>query len=241
MCAEYQLRASVKDVQGALRPSVKNLTGQSGWDMRVKFTLRAPVIEMVQGDLQIVMAVFPAQPFPNARLSSVDSRDHESIVRVYEKPTWSEGFKSHRCLVPMTSFFEPVYWGDAAGTVQEFSDHASGLFFVPAIKIKPRVPPTGKTDGFSLLTHTASPQMLKYHHRLLVFLKPDDAVQWLVGDTVDVREKFDFLLSHRYTPELSVSQDRTMAKGWEKRASSHQDDLKEEEAYVATLKEVGER
>ena len=243
MCSEFMSKTSSRAVEEALQTSIQNLTDSPAWDNRVRLTNSTPILYQPLDEIHLQNAIFPAQPFPNSRLSSL--LPDGQISRIYEKRTWAEGFEKYRCLVPMTSFLEPVYWGDDAGSWAEFqlasanksptSAHPLPILFAAAIRIKPFNPPTGKINGFSLLTHTASPQMLKFHHRLLVFLEAPAAREWLAGGHVNAREKFESLIESRYIPEFEVRSPRKLAKGWEKRTDTHLESLKEETDYINAL------
>lgn len=239
MCAEYEIRTSQKKIEEAIERRMGNLSLETAWKSRIKFTNRAPVIQMGADGPEIAERVFPASPFPNSRLSGADRGDAENIRRIYDLPTWKQGFTQERLLVPMTSFFEPVYWGDEAGSVIKFSPPKNEIFFVAAIGIKPNVPKTGKRDGFSLITHTATAQMLKYHHRLIVVLLPKDALGFIENPEAPPAEVFDYLLEHRYTGKLETERDRIMAKGWEKRTELHNEKLAHELKYTESLRNEG--
>lgn len=240
MCSEYNVSTTDKDIRKELQQDVINLTDTHSWDRRIRLTTKAPVLmKDPVGKIILDEYTFPVQPFPNSRLSALDSKtmdeEEPQVKRIYELPTWKQSFEKSPCLVPMTSFIEPVYWGDEAGTAQEFKPPTGTLFFIPGILIKGRVPKTDK--GFSLLTHTPSSQMLKYHHRLLMMLKPEDAVAYLEAETT--KDRFEFLLKNRWVPELKVSKDRNLAKGWEKKIDSHRASLEAEKRYISVLKSEG--
>ena len=205
------------------------------WYGHLKFTDRPPVIEMGPDGPRLVRRVFPANPFPNARLSNADD---QQIRRIYDLPTWKQGFAQERCLAIMTAFMEPVYWGEEAGSVMSFATPDAPVFFVAAIGMKPNVPKTGRRDGVALLTHKATPQMLAYHHRQVVVLEPASALAWIETERTPL-EAFEFLLAHRFTGALRVAQDRRMAKGWEKRIETHRQALASETAYVSSLAREG--
>ena len=230
-------KTSNRAVEEALEVSVRNLTDSATWDNRVRLTNSTPILFQPLDEIHLQNAIFPSQPFPNARLSSL--MPDGQISRIYEKRTWAEGFEKYRCVVPMTSFLEPVYWGDDAGSWMEFRLPKDRLIFAAAIRIRPFNPPTGKVNGFSLLTHTASEQMLKYHHRLLVLLEAEGARDWLSGGHIDAQTKFDALLSQRYIPKFDVTCPRKLAKGWEKRTETHLESLAEETVYIEALHAEG--
>jgi putative SOS response-associated peptidase YedK len=242
MCAEAMIRANTKRIEKFLDRSLVVKTQETDWNRRVKLTDKFPTIEAEREVFELHERVFPVMPFPNSRLSDLvfdDRRGEERLVRIYDRPTWSQGFTSERCLVVMTSFFEPAYWGPEAGTVQEFSPKVDEILLVAAIKIKPVKPSTGLRNGVSLLTHVPTEFMAQYHHRLLVFLKPSDGLEWISGGKSDPVEKFNRLLEMRYFPELEAKKDRTMAKGWEKRVVKHEEALLDEKKYIDYLKVEG--
>lgn len=236
MCAEYKVAVTFAGIERELGTAIDNLSARTEWDARVKLSLTAPVLAARGGKIKLNELVFPVNPFPNARLSRADG---ERVVRIYDVPTWKTSFEKYPCVVPMTSFYEPAYWGAHKGEVIEFADSARGLMFVPAILIKPRVPATGKLNAFSLLTHTASDQMLGYHHRLLVMLKPADARTYLELTDVSAEERFEFLLEHRHVPRLKTATERKLAKGWDKRVEQHREALGDEEKYRKVLQTEG--
>lgn len=238
MCAEANIKTSDKAIKSALGVPFVNKTGEVEWNKRVKLTDSFPTIESVGTQLELQSRIFPAVPFPNSRLSDLvmsKVTGEEEIVRIYERPTWRDGFTNQRCLTILTSFFEPAYWGDEAGTVQEFSSKDDQVLFVASIKIQPRKPATGKVDGVSLLTHTADDLMMQYHHRLLVFLRPEHGLEWIAGGNADPYKKFEYLIQNRYIPNLETRRERVMAKGWEKRVDDHLHALEDEKRFMTAL------
>ncbi len=242
MCAEYHIKAKFKDIEKILGQTVTNISSRDEWDTRVKMTVAAPALKIHDGKLQLDEFVFPANPFPNARMSQLESNKvkaemietDDQIVPITRVPLWKSSFHKFPCIVPMTSFLEPVYWGDHQGEVVEFTDPHSEVFFVAGIFIKPRVPSTGKLNGFALLTHTASEQMLKYHHRMIVLLRPEDCLDYLKAN-LSSEQRYEFLIKKRYAPKFKVSVKRKMAKGWEKRVEKHAAALADEMKYVHRL------
>lgn len=243
MCSEFQVRTKTFEIIEALGAQIKNVSKKDAWDERIKMTRPAPVIGVKGGEIRFNELIFPVRPFPNARLSQIESNRTEKkisatddqIRRIYQVPLWKNSFEKFPCLVPMTSFYEPAYWGSHRGEIVEFSDPKETILFVPAILIKPQTPATGLFNGFSLLTHTASEQMLQFHQRLLVCLKPKFALQYLQGEFTP-EERYEFLLEHRYVPRFMTSTDRKMAKGWDKRVADHEGSLVDEKKYLDILK-----
>jgi putative SOS response-associated peptidase YedK len=239
MCSEYTLTASKKDIEESLGRAVKNLTGKKAWDQKIGIANTAPLLT----EAGLIEAVFPVRPFPNARLSGSEVKERDpklgpgkvqvDLKRIYERKAWQKGFIEGRRIAVMSTFREPAYWGENQGSVMEFS-RPGELLFVPAIQIKAQVPPV--PEAFALLTHTASEQMLEYHQRLLVLLKPEAALEWLAGGKADPEEKFEFLLQNRYVPKFEVTLQRRMAAGWKSRVLVHEAALRREQGYLSELK-----
>lgn len=244
MCSEYTVKFSQKDLEAALSRAVVNTTGERTWDKKVGIAGTGPLLVEDGKDIKLIEATFPVRPFPNARLSGSESKEQDpalgpskpkvDLVRIYDRATWKKGFIEGRRLAVMSTFREPAYWGEDQGTVKEFSLADQPLLFVPAIKIKAQVPKVD--EAFALLTHTASEQMLQYHQRLLVLLKPKDAIEWLIGGKADPEEKFEFLLKHRFVPTFEATTQRKMAAGWKPRVLQHESALRRELAYRDELK-----
>ena len=244
MCSEFMSKTSSREVEEALGvPVVVNLKERS-WDKVIKFSGAAPTLAREGTEIACSERVFPVSPFPNSRLSGFEnqsdgnddkSADTESqIQRIYERPRWKKTFSDLPLLVPMTSFTEYAYWGPMEGSALEFSIPDEKVFFAAAIGIKPFVPKTGRENGFSILTHTASKQMLDYHQRLIVILKASVAAGYL--EEMSPRDRFNYLIENRYTSELAVRKIRNMAKGWEKRIPVQIAKLDRETEYRKFLK-----
>lgn len=240
MCSEFTIKTTPEQLAESLDREIINSSSVNGWDRHIRLTNKAPILYLEKDQVSLAEGIFPQAPFPNSRLSGLEveegSRDDNQVKRIYERPTWKKGFEQNPCLIPMTSFLEPVYWGDKIGSVVEFTPSEDELLFTAGIRIKPRVPKTETLNGFSLLTHTPTPQMLKYHHRLLVFLKPADAMEWIEDLDSTAQEKFNFLLNKRYLPKLEVNVQRKMASGWKARADKHVRSLEQEKQYIQTLR-----
>ena len=237
MCSEYHVKTTASEIERELGSNLNIRSPAAEWDKRIKFTTTAPVIRKAKDELVLDELIFPAQPFPNSRLSQL--KENDQIVRIYDVPLWKQAFTQFPCVVPLTSFMEPAYWGENAGSIMEFLPKETKHFFVPGLVIKPRVPATGQFNGFTLLTHTASQQMLQYHHRLLVLLTPEKALDYLNLKQPSAEDRYQFLLDNRHISTFQVEKSRTMARGWEKRVDEHKDSLESEMQYREALEREG--
>ncbi len=242
MCSEYSIKTTQKELETTLKTQLKNMSGVHEWNQKVKMTLKAPLIEMQNGDIVLTEGVFPKPPpFPNSRISDLKinrQTGEEELVRIYDVQAWKEGFARAPCLIPMSSFVEPVYWGHEIGKAVQFTAKDEPLLFVAGLRMIRANHPDKSKAGFSLLTHTASPQMLDYHHRLIFLLTKEHALDWITQDFLPT-ERFDFLLKHRSIPHFKIATDRVMAKKPQARIDEQKSKLKEEIRYVNFLKTEG--
>ncbi len=144
----------------------------------------------------------------NARLETVD-----------EKPTFKDAFVKRHCVVPMNGFVEPIYTGDFAGNMVEFSPPTQGILFAAAIWEEWASKASGEIiQSFSVITHDPLPFVLSTgHDRSPVFLKLEDLSLWLSSEGERATELKSLLMKKRYKPALEASINRPMRPGWEKR------------------------
>jgi putative SOS response-associated peptidase YedK len=236
VCSEFTIKTTPEQIAAALGAVVDNISMHKEWDQRIRISQSAPVLYSKASGVILDKVIFPVQPFPNSRLSGLEG---EELKRIYDRPTWKKSFTEETCLIPLTSFYEPVYWGEEAGSVMEFAPTKDDVLFVAGMRIMPRVPATGKINAFTMLTHTPTPQILEYHHRMLVFLQAESAREWIEPTAETAEQRLKFLLKNRYLPELEVSVDRKMARGWEKRQEQHLHKMEDEKSYEKFLKDEG--
>jgi putative SOS response-associated peptidase YedK len=245
MCAEYTLRTTENDIEYALREKFRNESMNLSWDLHLRIRSQAPVILRKEGEIVLEEMSFSLKPpfvkYPtfNARLSSWDERT-DSLVPIYGKPTWKRPFSSTRCLVPMTGFIEPIYIGERAGTAQEFRSNDDKVLFAAAIYERYADPKSGEVyEGFAPILHTPSDYILEIgHHRMLVFLKPEDALHWIQDKEAEPKGAFRFLLTKRYLPQLNATTFRQLAKNWEKKCDEYKRKHDEELEHIKKLRAI---
>jgi putative SOS response-associated peptidase YedK len=90
--------------------------------------------------------------------------------------TFSEAFRSRRCLVPVTAFYE---WRGKGDTKQPFAiREVNGQALLLAALWEP-----GEPDGYcTVLTTTANVAMEPVHSRMPVVLTEEGAERWLAGE-----------------------------------------------------------
>lgn len=247
MCSEYQTKTSPKEIEEALGVPILNHAAEFEWGSKMNFFKNGPVLQKrASGELELVLKSFPTSPMPNSRISGLEGQsdggdeeksDDRQIKRIYEMALWKDGFKSHPLLIPMSEFTEFAYWGKEKGTAQGFKIPNEKVLFAAGIAIKPFKPNGPVFSGYSILTHTATPQMFEYHQRLIVLFEKRIALEYL--EEMSPKERFDFTIANRYTGELEVEKIRSMAKGWEKRIDLQSLKNQRELTYRKVLEKEG--
>ena len=102
-------------------------------------------------DFQYAEEIFPGQPAPTLVINRDGDTElrpmkfgfgsmggggpalNNARVESIEKWTWKKSFQRFRCIVPMTGFREPCYWGPLAGHELNFQEANGKLLLAAAI------------------------------------------------------------------------------------------------------------
>lgn len=175
----------------------------------------APVIVLRDDALTAVPMKFSLLPRwskePKVKFATHNAR----IESIAEKPTWRDSFKKRHCVIPMTSFIEPIYEGPEAGHMVSFHKPDSDWLMAAGIWDEWTDKESGEViESFSIITSTPLPFVEKTgHDRSPVFLGAKAAKQWLEANTGDA----EWLLSVAEKPAIALTRFRPMKAGWEKR------------------------
>ena len=228
MCAQFTLAKTLKDLAERLNltileeiffpqrfvPSSKApvvTKPPTGWALR---PMRFGLIPSWSKEPKVKFATY------NARLMSEDKKTRRQVP-IYEKPTWRSAFQTRHCLVPMTTFIEPLYDGELAGNMVAFGREDQGILVAAGIWEEWTNTTTGEViPSFSILTDDPLPFVKKLgHDRSPVFLKDTSLDDWLNPMNGDPKEFIKALRENKEVPPLKATIDRPLAKGWERHAS----------------------
>lgn len=179
---------------------------------------QAPVVVQEQSKMKLTPMSFSLVPSwskePKVKFATHNAR----IETVLEKPTWREPFLNRHCIVPLTSFFEPIYEGEFAGNIVDFHRPDKELLFAAGIWDEWKNAANGESlQSFSILTTEPTEFVNRIgHDRCPIFLKSENIKSWLNAKLTG-QDQVHFLLDNFEKPELSVSAHRAMKPGWEKR------------------------
>ena len=121
-------------------------------------------------------------PCNNARIEKID------------KWPWKIPVKSHRCILPVSEFCEPCYWGPPVRTEVYFKPTEDEFLGVAGIFNIWRT--QGSTNFYSMafLMRPASPYVMENgHQRQPFFIKPDGYDAWMQPGERDPKESLAIL------------------------------------------------
>lgn len=105
-----------------------------------------------------------------------------------EKPSFRNAFKSRRCIVPVSGFYE--WQADAEGKQPLYIHPTDAPFFTLAGLWETwKNPATGEIiPTFTIITTAANDFMRQFHERMPVILSRDDRHAWLTADDPHLRK-----------------------------------------------------
>jgi putative SOS response-associated peptidase YedK len=209
MCARYNLRMTpekLAEVFALLR------TAYYQPRLNIKISHRVPVIRASdEGRQASIMrwGLFPAW-FKEPKAGKTGELFNARGETVHEKPSFRSAFKSRRCLVPATGFYE---WRTEGKVKTPFQVHPPGFAPVAFAGLWERWEPKGGggegVDTFTIVTTTAAePLKAIPHDRSPVMLHPNDYDRWL-DPKVTSRADLDDLIQPWDGP-LVVEQDTAL-------------------------------
>ncbi|KAB8037744.1 hypothetical protein GCL60_11260 [Silvanigrella paludirubra] len=188
------------------------------WKDRILPHSQSPIIEYKNNEYFIELFYFSLVPSWSHDRKPKFATHNARLETVLEKPTWKKPFLKNHCLVPITTFIEPIYEGKFAGNMVKFN--LEECIFVPAIFDYWMNKETGEViSSFSILTSEPGEFVRKIgHERSPIFLKQKLKTfeNWFDCENNDGKN-FIQLLSNRQEPKMSIEIDRPLKKGWEKR------------------------
>jgi putative SOS response-associated peptidase YedK len=209
MCAQYRIKAKIKELEFYFSVTVEDVID---WiDHMVPHGL-APVV--TKGSVRLMrFSLLPSwSKEPKVKFATHNAR----LETVAEKPTWKRPFLSNHCIVPMSSFIEPIYEGRLAGNMVEFQ--SSALMCAAGIYDSWTDRNTGEViESFAVITAEPCDYVREIgHDRQPVFLNREDALAWtnLEGGA---KQFTSFLTERAVVPQLTAEIERPLKSGWEKR------------------------
>lgn len=215
MCNAYEVSASLGEISEHFQAAV---SAAFVWDEFIYPQSMVPgVLPNDDGAREVVPMQFAFSPHWGK--TKVDPKRNYNNARIesYQKPLWAKSFRERRCLVPLTAFQEPSYWGSPAGSEILFTPTETELLGVASIY---RI---WHGDGQSLVTMAflmrpaGDDVMCRGHHRMPLFLRSEGYEPWLTGGDRDPEESLAILREFALEPKLRYHTVRQMADSWTSR------------------------
>lgn len=225
---------------------------------------------MLSADFETSVDVFPNQPTPVLAINREGRREclpmrfglipfgkspdqqkrplTNARVENLDKWPWKSSIKSYRCVVPMTGFREPCYWGETAGTEVDFNVKDDRPMLAAAIytwvpteqgngSSEPIQPKSAPVFSMSLIMRPALPIVMEHgHHRSPFFLSEDGVDEWMQRESRPLSNSLDILREHAIEPNLTTRIAREMAAAWVKRQSGQ---IAKRDQQVAAVEQTG--
>jgi putative SOS response-associated peptidase YedK len=182
MCGRYVLTADPEQLQAAF-----DLTSVPDFPARynVAPTQINPVISSEAPDQAVLMrwGLIPSWAKDRKIASSLINARAESVA---EKPSFRVAFRSRRCLVPVSGYYE---WQerDSGGNIPTYIHMPDApLFALAGLWETWRDPQTGEwLKTYTLITTDANAYISAFHHRMPVILNREDYAEWLHPESAE--------------------------------------------------------
>lgn len=219
MCARYFIKKNNKGIEEALGPTEWIDSGEGWSDTRIVPRKFAPVLFQEKGKRIIRPMLFSLIPTWAKSPKDIKFATYNARLDSVEKPTWKRPFQTQRCLIPLSSFYEPIYKGKFAGHWVQFEDAKVDLLVAAGIYDTWVDKKTGEVlYSFSMITDDPYPEVKVHGHpRSPLFLDEGAWQNWISEEKQELDALQTFAKKHKYFPKIKASEDEAMKAGWEKR------------------------
>lgn len=222
MCSQYEVKTKPNNIALHLNKVIGINITEHDYSSHVFPFAKAPVIINPNGgNLELVLMNYSLIPYwsdsdkpkfatYNARLDRPNASG--GLDKIFNAPTWRTPFKSQRCLVPLTGFFESCRNGSHAGNIVEFSQHDKHLLFAAGIYDKWINPQTKQViHSYAIITDEPTEFILSVgHDRQPVFLDSKQHDTWLDYKNLSVNDAYDFLKCNQLAIDYQVNNVREL-------------------------------
>lgn len=219
MCAQYMVKGPARAIAERFFAKISPELKEKIYDARIVPFGRAPVL-VNRGQTRVLTEMrFHLTPAwskePKVKWATYNAR----LEDVETKASFKRAFKEKHCVVPINGFVEPIYKGEHAGFMVEFSRKDDLWLMAAGIFDEWVNPQSGEIlESFSLLTDPPDDFVAKAgHDRQPIFIGPNHIGTWLENKHEKPDELREWLRGHREEQDFIVAHDRPMRPGWEKR------------------------
>ncbi len=239
MCNRYNIKGTAIEVANFLLATLPVEFDYPGDDILPGYT--APgLLRNLDGERELV----PMQ-FGLAKIGASDPFDRKwpnnnaRVEKIGGWP-WKLPIKAHRCILPVSEFREPCYWGDPAGTEVYFKPLDGKYLGVAGIYNVWKTEGTTSFYSMSFLMRPASEYVMQNgHHRQPFFIEESGYDAWMQPGERDPKESLAILREHAYERPFTHSLAREMAASWTSRQKARLADRDQQIADIGTTGPLG--
>lgn len=213
MCASFEIKKSLTEIASYFDVQLEEEFPRN--DRIYPFSI-APVVVMEAGSRLVRPMSFSLIPSWSSEPRTKFATHNARVESIDSKATWKTPLSIHRCLVPITNFFEPIYSGKFSGHMVGF--HLKGYDLLSAVGIWNEWvdKKTGEiVPSFTIITCEPNAFVKSIgHDRSPLFVNEEFWDTW-VSDKKEDPSKIKKLLQKNVINEkliLEVTQDRALKK-----------------------------
>ena len=236
MCNRYNIKGTAKDIAAYFRATMPTVFDAASDDILPGY-LAPGLILNHDGERELV----PMQ-FGLAKIGASEPFDRKwpnnnARIEKYDSWPWKLPFKEHRCVLPLSEFREPCYWGDTAGTEVYFTPEDGKYLGVAGLYNVWKSQGAEKFYSMTFLMRPASKYVMDHgHHRQPFFIEERGFDSWMEPRVRDVKESLAVLHEFAYERPIRHQLARQMAASWKSRQKARLEDRDEQ---LAAIEETG--
>ena len=181
MCGRFVASTPVATLATVFDAEVGEADLRPSWN--VAPTTRVTGIRDVEGHRRIDTFVWGLKPA--WRRSSPTPLINARAESVTEKPSFRNLVPAHRCVVPMTGYYEWLTTKEAKRKIPYFISRRDGLPLAVAALWDSADADSGGYPRACIITVAANPRLAEIHDRMPAVLEGDTMAAWLEGDTAE--------------------------------------------------------
>jgi putative SOS response-associated peptidase YedK len=236
MCNRYNIKGTTQEIVEHFRATMPLL-----FDMPTDDILPGHIAPGLMVSLDGERELVPMQ-FGLAKVGAEEPFDRKwpnnnARIEKYNSWPWKLPFQEHRCVLPLSEFREPCYWGETAGTEVYFKAVDGRYLGVAGVYNVWKSQGTQKFYSMTFLMRPACMYVMdRGHHRQPFFIADDGFDQWMKPGKRAVEESLAILREFADERPFEYRTERQMAASWKGR---QKDRLADRDEQLAAIGEAG--
>jgi putative SOS response-associated peptidase YedK len=236
MCNRYIIKGTTKEISEHFQATLPALFDVPTDDILPGHIAPGLILNR-DGDRELV----PMQ-FGLAKLGAYEPFDRKwpnnnARIEKHDAWPWKIPFKEHRCILPLSLFREPCYWGETAGSEVYFKAQGGDYLGVAGLFNIWKAQGAEKFYSMTFLMRSASKYVMdRGHHRQPFFIEERSYDSWMKPGERDPKESLAILREFAYERPFEYHVARQMAASWKSRQKGR---LADRDEQLAAIEETG--